>query len=239
MDSNFNPFRENSEVKPPKEEWEMLYTTKFDEETKNKALKNKENKLLESEEYQLDCFQVDKKYIVTNLENEILIINLTRAHQRILYEYFLESLTSQNKTSQQLLFPIKIGLPSKIKHLFKEISNVLNEIGFIFEKITTDTIKLIGVPTICEEKNMENVLEDLFDFFEQNFHSETFSYADSITQSLCKSLAIKAGITLSNKEQQELIKKLFSCKEQLLTPFNKKIYFSLNKNKIEKNLNNV
>ena len=58
-------------------------------------------------ELQLDIEQVPKvfqllrKYIVTTTRSGLLVIDQQRAHQRVLYEKFLYSVTKKNVVSQQ------------------------------------------------------------------------------------------------------------------------------------------
>ena len=55
-------------------------------------------------------FQLFSKYIVCPLQTSILLIDQSRAHQRILYERFLASITTKTSLSQQLLFPLEVEL---------------------------------------------------------------------------------------------------------------------------------
>ena len=51
-------------------------------------------------------YQIHKKYIVSSIKSGMLVINQSRAHQRILYEEFLQQITIKEGISQQLLFPL-------------------------------------------------------------------------------------------------------------------------------------
>ena len=44
---------------------------------------------------------------------------------------------------------------------------------------------------------------------------------------MLKSLSIKLGTKLSEKEQEELVNKLFICKEASISPFGKKTFTTL------------
>ena len=53
-------------------------------------------------------YQIHKKYIVSPIKSGMVIINQKRAHERVLYEEFLTSMTVKQASSQQLLFPLQL-----------------------------------------------------------------------------------------------------------------------------------
>ena len=55
-------------------------------------------------------FQLLRKFIVTTIRSGLLVIDQQRAHQRILYEKLLTSITKRDMVSQQLIFPMEIEL---------------------------------------------------------------------------------------------------------------------------------
>ena len=65
--------------------------------------------LIAQEETQVSCFQLRKKFIVTTIKSGMLIIHQNRAHQRVLYEKFLKTVTLKEAVSQQLLFPLALS----------------------------------------------------------------------------------------------------------------------------------
>jgi DNA mismatch repair protein MutL len=55
---------------------------------------------------------------------------------------------------------------------------------------------------------------------------------------LAKSLAIKTGTKLDLKEQEDIVNKLFLCKEPGASPFGKKTFITVNIEEIDKRFNN-
>ena len=53
---------------------------------------------------------------------------------------------------------------------------------------------------------------------------------------LSKSISIKGNVTLSVQEQQLLMDDLFACKDNLTSPFNRKIFITLVKEELENKL---
>ena len=241
IDPDFNPFkserdRSTSYSRPEKQsQWESLYT-------------NIENIEVESENVNPNLFleektiskthQIHNKFIVSNIKSGIVFINQQYAHQRILYEEFLELITVKEAASQQLLFPIEIGFNKSDISLIKEIKEDLENIGFLFEKILEDVIVVKGMPTTIIESQITPILEHLLEDIKNDIPDTSFSQSDIMSKSLAKSLAIKTGTKLDQKEQEEIVNKLFSCKQPDLSPFGKTTFVTVAIDEIEKKFNN-
>ena len=65
----------------------------------------------------------------------MLLIDQSRAHQRILYERFLSAITTKKGISQQLLFPLTIELNPQQEEQFKSSYEILEALGFEIKHI--------------------------------------------------------------------------------------------------------
>ena len=103
VDSSFNPFKEASaKRKPTTDQWEGLYSGIQASTPAEPMLSSSLVEVPQSTR----VFQLFSKYIVCPLKTSMLLIDQSRAHQRILYERFLSAITTKKGMSQQLLFPI-------------------------------------------------------------------------------------------------------------------------------------
>lgn len=191
--------------------------------------------LFETKETKLvkDTFQIQNKYILCNLNKGTFLVNQNLAHQRVLYENFLENITVKEASSQQLLFPISINYSKQEIHVLKNIKDELESTGFMFEKIDKDNVIVIGIPTTISESQISMVFEQLIEDFQEGIEENSFSQLDMIAKSLSKTLAIKTGAKLSDTEQENLITDLFDCKESNISPFRKKVYTSVTNKKLD------
>ena len=231
VDSSFNPFQRQS-VNPPKAIWESLYSGM---EIPDAAV-TEENELKLGVEQAPKVFQLLRKFVVTTTRSGLLIIDQQRAHQRVLYEKFLTSLTKRNMLSQQLIFPKEIELSQQQMALFSGLEENLNAMGFVV-KLSGKQLLITGVPSICNDKQMEKLFEDIFISPDDEEQVESFSQGDYMAKLLAKSLSINTNTTLSIEEQQALVDDFFACKETLTCPFNRKIFITLEKQELEKKLN--
>jgi len=232
VNSSFNPFREEKGIeKISRDSWDNLYS----------KIEFKDSANISEDELQLNLsqspkvFQLFKKYIITSLRSGLLIINQQRAHQRILYEKFLKSLTSEKMVTQELIFPIKIKLSKKELVLFDEYHKNLKAIGFKI-KLSGSNLEIKSAPSIFNHDNLEDIILNLFSMIDDgNFDS--FSKSDFLSKALSNAASIKSGRTLSVKEQQILVDDLFACKEFLTSPFNHQIFVTLSKEELDEKLN--
>lgn len=179
-------------------------------------------------------FQLRKKYVVTTIKSGMVIINQSRAHQRILYEGFLKDITIKEATSQQLLFPLELSFTPAEIQIIKEIKDSLNAVGFIFEGIGADGVEIKGVPVMVSESEVQMVMEQLISDFQMELPGDSFSQSDMLAKTLAKALSVKTGELLDEVSQNALVNDLFACKEAALSPFNKPTYITLTENDIDR-----
>jgi DNA mismatch repair protein MutL len=136
--------------------------------------------------------------------------------------------------SQQLLFPLVLQFNQQETELLKGIKDSLEQTGFIFSEITSNSAEIIGIPTSISESEVEMLLEQLLVDFQNEVPENNFSHTDLLAKSLAKSMAVKSGNLLNFTEQQHIVNGLFACKEPSLTPFNKPVFITLPVEELEK-----
>ncbi|MFZ4671071.1 MAG: DNA mismatch repair endonuclease MutL [Flavobacterium sp.] len=252
VDSNYNPFSEDKpnksfasssnyrkpEVQPS---WESLYIglkqagqeiTKMTFE--NDAVTSSLFEETEVEQEVKRTYQIHKKYIVSPIKSGMVVINQKRAHERVLYEEFLTSMTVKQASSQRLLFPLELYFSSAEIKLIAELQLALENLGFIFDAIHDDSILVSGLPITITESKASFVLDDLLTDLQDGIPDNSFSQNDTIAKSMAKSLAVKTGTYLTEKEQENLVHNLFACKEPNVSPFQKPTFITMSVEDLDK-----
>jgi len=234
VDSSFNPFKDTS-----------FYTKKNNDE--REGLLPEVNSNINYQDIVPDgiinvpqssrFFQLFSKYIVCPLQTSILLIDQKRAHQRILYERFLASITTKKSLSQQLLFPLEVELNGQQIEEFNQNKEILLALGFRMKLKNKKKLVVVGSPEHFPHSKIESIIEKLLSGENSPQSVEYLSQADQIAKTLAKTLSIKSGDLLTPVEQQVLLDDFFGCKETSLSPFNRSIFISLEKSEIEKKLN--
>lgn len=253
VDSGFNPFQDGPQnsagartyKKQSTEGWENLYvgleskvgkdndfsSLKFESETITGSIFEGQQDSLENI---ATTFQLRRKYIVTTIKSGMMVIDQSRAHQRVLYEQFLKNITVNEAVSQQLLFPLSLSFSKSDIDVLKEIKESLTTIGFVFSMVDGEEVKITGVPLMVAESEVGIVLDQLISDFQLEITEDSFSQTDVLAKTLAKTLAVKTGEVLNNASQQALVNDLFACKETRVSPFNKPVFVTITENEIDK-----
>ena len=110
----------------------------------------------------------------------------------------------------------------------------LENLGFIFDAIHDDSIIVSGLPITITESQASFVLDDLLTDLQNGIQDNSFSQNDTIAKSMAKSLAIKTGTYLTEKEQENLVHNLFACKEPNVSPFQKPTFITMSVEDLDK-----
>ena len=255
VDGNFNPFADekpnrhfsqdaNRHRKTETANWESLYVgLKHDTQTITDVGEIE----FESEEVTASLFddsdiekavnktyQIHKKYIVNPIKSGMVIVDQQRAHQRVLYEQFLTNMTVFQAASQQLLFPLNLYFSAGEMELISELKAALSNTGFVFDDNQTDHIVISGIPVNVTESEVSIVLEQLISDLQDGIPENSFSQNDTIAKSMARSLAVKTGTYLTEKEQENLVNGLFACKDPNVSPFQKPTFITMRVEDLDK-----
>ncbi|MDA8948453.1 DNA mismatch repair endonuclease MutL [Flavobacteriaceae bacterium] len=236
VDSNFNPFKNDSNTFSSKKDpqWEGLYSGLQDKEIP--SINPSQESLMDISESP-KVFQLFSKYIVCPLKTHMLVIDQRRAHQRVLYERFLNAITNKKGVSQQLLFPLELKLNPQQLDQFQYVEAALEMLGFQMSLNNEKILVIKGAPDHCQASKIEGVIDAILSEHEEESSLEHFSHADQVAKTMAKSLAIKSGEHMDVQEQQALLDDFFGCKETAVSPFNQQIFITLEKTEIEQKLN--
>ncbi len=179
-------------------------------------------------------YQIQKKYIVSPIKSGMVIINQKRAHERILYEEYLRSMTVQQASSQKMLFPLQLSFSKTEIQLLTELRTSLESMGFIFDAIQDDAVVISGVPLTVAESQIALVVDELLSDLQHGIPASSFCQNDTIAKSIAKSLAVKTGTYLTEKEQENLVHNLFACKEPNVSPSQKPTFITISVSDIDK-----
>ncbi|MCB0571487.1 MAG: DNA mismatch repair endonuclease MutL [Phaeodactylibacter sp.] len=171
-----------------------------------------------SEAVRKEPYQVHGIYIVSQIKSGVLLIDQQAAHERILYERYLNVLRSQKGSTQQQLFPRTLSLSPMDAALLKEIIGQVNLLGFDIQEFGVNTFVINGLPSELAGKQDETaVIESLIEQYKRNLDMK-LDVQENIARSMARSAAIKRGQLLSPQEMQALIDKLFACASPYKSP---------------------
>ena len=235
VDPSFNPFsnedtiQNKSSYQHVKENsnWESLYVSTNEGELQEKLF-NQEDSHPSNK-----TIQIQRKYLLSSIKSGVVLIHQSLAHQRVLYEEFLNSSSQEEVHSQQLLFPITISFSSTEIEMIYTLKSELENVGFCFDEFTKESITIKGTPMSISESKISKVLEELLENINSDIPDINFKPLEIMASTFAKSIAIKTGHVLSQKEQENLVNSLFSCKEPGISPSGKAIFKTLTLQEID------
>ena len=164
-----------------------------------------------------------------------MIIDQHRAHMRILFEQYLQSIKTRKGVSQQLLFTELMELSVEDCLLLEEIKEDISFVGFDIDCFGRNTYRINGIPTNFEGKDVVKIIEEMISSNREKTKEGKTAIHETIALTLAKASSIPYGKSLSKEEITILISQLFSCENHNYSPDGKIIISILSDKEIETN----
>jgi DNA mismatch repair protein MutL len=238
INPDYNPFESEKtpSVKIPKSSnteksnlsrWEDLYQgTQLILKPEKDSTARKESEIFRKphESFsQKRVLQLKQKYILSPVKSGLMVIDQKRAHERILFEKFMEVLQSESVASQQQLFPQTIELEPGDTELLKNILGDLMALGFDIREFGKNTFIINGTPGVLDVASPEIILQKLLEEYKNSPVDAKARAKEQVAISLAKASALDYGTELKQEEIDHLIDNLFACKTPNFSPEGKKV----------------
>ncbi len=178
-------------------------------------------------------WQVHNKYILSQINNGIAIIDQHVAHERILYEEALRDMDENKGVSQQLLFPASQEFSADDYNILVDIIPSLNTLGFRLREFGPRTILVEAVPNGMRGGSEGAILKEIIDYYREN---RVFDYSPSkrLAASYSCKAAVKAGDPLTEEEMRVLVDRLFATENPFYCPHGRPIIINLSIDELDK-----
>ncbi|MFC1894732.1 DNA mismatch repair endonuclease MutL [Candidatus Dependentiae bacterium] len=206
-------------------------------EYSNNSLEKQNNIVTQKQKIQI-IGQLLKTYILFENDQGLVIIDQHAAHERILYEKFLNKF--EKKEGTRLLFPEILNLNSEqIEKILKE-KELFNNQGIEIDRLSNSEIVIKTSPPKIQNHSLKELVIEVLEFIQENedhFSKEIFRKKlneHMHTQMACK-MAVKAGEILSMVMMQNIIDNLLKTNNCFICAHGRPTTWSLNKSQIERN----
>ena len=249
--TNYHPEQE-ARFRPGQENvrgWEDIYSSMKQFTVPEDPSSQNEVSILESEAFRSDIsineletvnkdpFQLHNTYIIYPVKSGMMIIDQQAAHERILYEQYLENLQNGEYSSQKELFPRTIELDAAKASILKNIADRIAGLGFDLEDFGHNSFIIHGTPSGLDNSiSIDNIIEQLISNYVNNLEFE-LGIEDNLARSMAISSGIKKGRRLEKQEMSAIIDMLFACKVPEKSPSGKKCFFIQEIDEIVKRFN--
>lgn len=255
IDPNFNPFAASNagghvrsynpssprlnNSKDNVSNWEDLYKGFEDEGiSEQKVFQSALNIEPEARKQETGTFmQFRQKYIITAVKSGIMMIDQKRAHERVLYERYMQSLKHERLIVQNMLHPHVFEVNPADYELLKEALPEFRIMGFEMEDFGKNSFAVNGIPVDMKTSDIDTRLNELLMSYRENRLNSKLEVKESLARSLAKFNAVNYGTQLGSHQIQELISDLFSCTSPNLSPDGKKIVYIMENDEIASKFN--
>jgi DNA mismatch repair protein MutL len=247
VDPEFNPFESRSHGGSdsraggaPRQTqttgWERLYEPADSKSGAQASLKSEASPDIEPEEVQpsRSFMQLHNKYVVSKIKSGLLFIDQQAAHERILYERFLERIEHRKGHSQQQLFPHTVNLSASDAELLNELMDEFTALGFDIGLFGQHSFVVQGVPADVGNENIQQLIENVLENYKSNQLGLKLDKKNNLSRCMARNMAIKSGKALLAEEMQALVDDLFACQVNQLSPSGKRILLIIPTDEIEK-----
>ena len=224
INTDFNPFdkgkpseskqsweRGSAFQKPMTHGWEALYQGL--EQNLNVNQQQEQTLELSGDKTDTVVRQIGNRYMLVQSADGIFLIHQYRAHARILFETFEESIMAQQKPIQTLLFPITLELSTQDTVLLQSVIEPLIHIGFEIEEFGKNAFIVRGIPAACMDISVEETIAGFIDDLRENKPSDTVKLQQLVVRSMAQHTAIRSGVELKAQEMLGMFRHLMRCKQ--------------------------
>lgn len=174
-------------------------------------------------------------YIIIEIKNEMYIIDQHAAHERIMYEKIKANYYSEDEKDEQfLLLPDVINLTHKEMQIAKENVEMFAKAGFTFEEFGENTIKLMSVPSMCEELNTKQLFLDILDEIDTVAVTARQEKEDKFIATVACKAAVKGNMKLDEQEVQSLMATLLELPNPFTCPHGRPTAIKMTKYDLER-----
>lgn len=175
------------------------------------------------------------KYILSALKGGLLVVNIKRAFERIMYGKFIGALQRGEVVTATSLFPqhVNVGVPGCLT--LEAHADILHRLGFDIRPLGTDCVVLAGVPEGFEgrENDPAEFLGEVCAALEESSGALEEMLYSSIARNLAR-VEARSRTDISSIEAQRLIDTLFSQDSSDFTPSGKRTMIKIDIEEIDK-----
>jgi DNA mismatch repair protein MutL len=229
VNPDYNPFRNSvqpidyTSAERSRQYWENEESVEavVDQTSAMSALSTDHDALSAGESY----IQIGRRYIVSSVKSGLLLVDQQAASQRIVYDELLKTNHSDSHHARMLMFPENIKLNAADSELMAEISDELNQHGFVISQLGLDMFSVSAIPEHIELKGITvtQLLESVLEDFKTGGIVKGGS-RETVILSMARKLSVRPGQFLNREMMQLMISKLFTSSNAEISPEGKKIY---------------
>jgi DNA mismatch repair protein MutL len=172
-------------------------------------------------------------YIVAVSDEAVLVIDQHNAHERVLYEKYLEVDRKRSWPRKMLLIPVIMELPPSGVLSFEENRALFEDAGFLVEGMGGRSYALKEHPDVFKAEEAREIFLGLL---EEVGREKTAGRREKLLATMACKSAIKAGEVLPMAKMEYLVEELFKTSQPSLCPHGRPVVVKIDRATIDKSL---
>jgi DNA mismatch repair protein MutL len=173
-------------------------------------------------------------YILLDTPGGLRLVDQHVAHERVLYDRYLERIEARAPVSQRLLTPILYESGAAESAVLESHLDELRAVGFDIERFSGSSFAISAVPPELLRHDVDSFLRKLLDASAEEKRPHLARVRDRITASLACQAAIKVHRPLSGEEMARLVAELLDSSNPYACPHGRPILVDIQHIDIER-----
>jgi DNA mismatch repair protein MutL len=158
--------------------------------------------------------QIQNRYLVTEDERGMVVIDQHALHERILYEQFRKKAMEGDLETQRLLVPEPVTLTPAEAAAVLENQDQLKKLGIEVEPFGGDTVLVSSYPAMLRRLKIEEMIRHLVEVLLSGKESpDKRDVLDDLLSMMSCKAAVKAGDALTAEEIKSLLESWHDCQD--------------------------
>lgn len=183
--------------------------------------------------------QFNKTYILAEYDEVLYIIDQHAAHEKILFEKYLNNIENGDIVVQTLLVPTLIDLTTDDYSYFEENIDIFIKAGFIIEKFGGNTIAIKEVPYFLGKLDAKNLFISILDNIKSLGSGKTTEVKYNKIATLACKAAVKANDYLNEVEMERLINDLRYIEDPFHCPHGRPVIIKFTNYELDKKFRRI
>lgn len=155
--------------------------------------------------------QSKNKYIIGAIKSGLIIIDQSRASERIIYEKTLKLLESDKISAQIDIFPETITVSYDDGIILDESKDTFEKMGFRIEKMNQNNYIIQAHPENITSDEIKPFFEEIFADIKSGHEKKHSNKIKVMARATAKRTSVKQGEILTNEEMCAIAKSLAKC----------------------------
>ncbi|APC97550.1 DNA mismatch repair endonuclease MutL [Francisella frigiditurris] len=154
--------------------------------------------------------QIHGIYILSQVEDGVVLVDMHAAHERVLYEEMKKSWHEKDdKFKQNLLVPLTLVLSSYQVAAIDENINVFEDLGFDISIVSDDAILIRSTPMFVKNKDIQDLISNTAtELMTSGKTKSTEFYLNHILATVSCHAAVRANDKLNIEEMNHLLRQM-------------------------------